>query len=203
MFVTETKRVVMVLLTLTVLTGVVYPLLVTGLGLVLWPSRARGSLIEENGRVAGSELVGQPFDDPGYFWPRPSATAPFPSNPGLSVGSNLSPADPRFAEEVKRRIALLRKSDPGNQAPVPIDLVTASGSGLDPHLSPAAVEFQIPRVARARGMDQATLRRLLAQQTESPDLGFLGASRVNILQLNLALRQEAQKTRPAGEKGIN
>ena len=175
------------LLLLTLLTGLVYPRAVTGLAQLLFPNQANGSLIVRDGKVIGSRLIGQYFDRPEYFWSRPSATAPFPYNAAASAGSNLGPTNPALIEAVKARVAALRAADPGNDSPIPVDLVTASGSGLDPHISPAAALYQAQRVARARSLDEAVVRNLIADHTEERQLRLLGERRVNVLQLNLAL----------------
>lgn len=172
---------------LTVLTGLLYPLAVTGLAQLLFPHQANGSLIVRDRKVIGSELIGQHFDDSKYFWSRPSATSPFPYNAAASSGSNLGPINPALIEAVKARVAALKTADLGNESPVPVDLVTASGSGLDPHISPAAAEHQVKRVARARALSENTVRTLVVQHTDARQLGFLGERRVNVLQLNLAL----------------
>jgi K+-transporting ATPase ATPase C chain len=177
----------MVFFILTILTGVAYPLAVTGIAQLLFPHQANGSLVYKDGKPIGSTLVGQPFDDPKYFWGRPSATAPFPYNASASSGSNLGPSNPALTEAVEMRVAVLKAADPRNEAPVPVDLVTASGSGLDPHISPAAAEYQVRRVARARGKEEAVVRTLAIQHTEGRQLRLLGERRVNVLALNLAL----------------
>jgi K+-transporting ATPase ATPase C chain len=171
----------------TLLTGVIYPLAVTGLAQVIFPTQANGSLIRQDGRIVGSALIGQPFDDPRYFWGRLSATGPFPYNAAASSGSNLGPSNPALVEAVQARIAALKSADPGNTAPPPVDLVTASGSGLDPHISVAAALYQAPRVARARNLDPETVDRLVGEHTEGRQFGILGEPRVNVLRLNLAL----------------
>ena len=173
--------------TLTVLTGVAYPLIMTGIAQVALPHAANGSLTVVNGKTLGSELIGQPFDDPKYFWSRPSATSPFPDNAASSSGSNLGPTNPDLAKAVQGRIDALRAADPSNPAPIPVDLVTASGSGLDPHISPASALYQVPRVAKTRGLAEAQVRALVAQYTEERQWGILGEPRVNVLRLNLAL----------------
>jgi K+-transporting ATPase ATPase C chain len=177
----------LVLLVLTVLTGVVYPLAVTGIAQVLFPSKANGSLIEHGGQAVGSSQVGQSFDEPKYFWSRPSATGPVPYNAGASSGSNQGPLNPALHEAVAGRIEALRAADPGNDQPIPVDLVTASGSGLDPHISPAAAEYQVARVARVRGMSETKVRELIGKHTQGRTFGILGEPRVNVLELNLAL----------------
>lgn len=175
------------LLLLTVLTGLVYPLTVTGLAQVFFQDQANGSLIVREGKAIGSKLIGQQFDNPGYFWSRPSASSPFPYNAAASGGSNLGPSSSVLINAVKARVAALRDADPGNDAPIPVDLVTASGSGLDPHISPAAALYQISRVARARELDETAVRDLVVRYTQGRQLGVLGEPRVNVLLLNLAL----------------
>jgi len=175
------------LLLMTVITGVLYPLAATGLAQLIFPQQASGSLIVRNGKPVGSVLIGQSFTDPKYFWGRPSATAPNAYNAGASSGSNLGPTNPALTEAVKQRIAALRVADPGNQALVPVDLVTASGSGLDPEISPAAAQYQLARVARVRGLDPARVQALVNACTRGRQFGLLGEPRVNVLQLNLAL----------------
>ena len=181
------KEAFLMLVALTLVTGVVYPLLVSGIARAVFPAQAEGSLIERDGKVVGSALIGQPFSDPKYFWSRPSATSPMPYNAGASSGSNQGPLNPALADAVKGRIEALRSADPDNKGPVPIDLVTASGSGLDPHISPAAADYQVARVARVRGIEPARVRALVAEHTAGRQLGFLGEPRVNVLELNLAL----------------
>lgn len=181
---------------LTLLTGIAYPMAVTGLGAVLFPAQRHGSVVTVSGRAVGSTLVGQHFSSPGYFWGRPSATGPTPYNALAGTGSNLGPTNPALAAAVRDRIAALHAADPGNPAPVPVDLVTASGSGLDPHITPAAARYQIRRVARVRGLPEAAVRRLVDAHTEGPALGILGEPRVHVLRLNLAL--DALPTPPRG-----
>jgi len=183
----QLRPAVMVLVLLTLVTGVAYPLLVTGIAQAVFPFQAQGSLVVKEGKVVGSALIGQPFDDPKYFWSRPSATSPFPDNAGSSSGSNLSPTNPDLIKAVQGRVDALRAADPGNTARVPVDLVTASGSGLDPHISPAAALYQVSRVARVRKLDPAAVRQLVERHTEGRSLGLLGEPRVNVLALNLAL----------------
>jgi K+-transporting ATPase ATPase C chain len=178
---------IMLLVVFTVLLGIVYPAAMTGISRVVFPSQASGSLVREGDRVVGSTLIGQPFDDPGYFWGRPSATGPVPYNAAASTGSNQGPLHPALHEAVTARIATLHAADPGNTAPVPIDLVTASGSGLDPHISPAAAYYQAARVARARGASEQRVRALVEESIEGRTLRVLGEPRVNVLLLNLAL----------------
>lgn len=172
---------------LTLVTGVAYPLLVTGVGQTLFPTEAAGSLIQRDGKVVGSVLIGQNFSDPGHFWGRPSATGPYANNASASSGSNQGPLNPALVEAVRARVEALRAADPGNNLPVPVELVTASASGLDPHISPAAAQFQVQRVARIRQMDVGVVRMLVAENTEGPMIGLLGEPVVNVLRLNLAL----------------
>jgi len=183
----QLRPTIVLLASFTLITGVVYPLLVTGVAQTIFPHQANGSLTEKDGRILGSELIGQAFADPKYFWGRLSATGPFPYNAAASSGSNLGPTNPALTEAVQARIDALRAADPGNTASIPVDLVTASGSGLDPHISPAAAKYQAPRVALARGLTEGQVQELIAQYTEGRQLGFLGEPRVNVLQLNLAL----------------
>jgi K+-transporting ATPase ATPase C chain len=175
------------LLVMTVITGVIYPAIVTGVAQLLFTRTANGSVIERDGKPVGSELIGQAFSDPKYFWGRPSATTPFANNSASSSGSNLGPTNPALTDAFKQRIDALRAADPDNHAPVPVDLVTASGSGLDPHISPAAANYQLARVARARGVTPAEVAKLVAEATEGRQFGILGEPRVNVLALNLKL----------------
>ena len=181
---------------LSLLTGLLYPLAVTGLAQVLFPHAANGSMVRLQGQVAGSELIGQSFSQPGHFWGRPSATAPMGYNAAASSGSNLGPSNPALAEAVKARVEALRAADPGNTAPVPVDLVTASASGLDPHISRAAADYQVARVARARGLASERVQELVNAHTEGQMLGFLGEPRVNVLRLNLALGAQSAAAKP-------
>jgi potassium-transporting ATPase KdpC subunit len=174
---------------LTVVTGLAYPAVVTGLAQLLFPGQANGSLIVNDGKAVGSSLIGQPFDDPKYFWGRPSATSPFPNNAGSSGGANQGPTNPDLQKAVQGRIDALKAADPGNSAPIPVDLVTASGSGLDPHISPAAALYQVPRVAKVRNLSEDAVRNLVGVHTEGRQFGILGEPRVNVLALNLALDQ--------------
>jgi len=175
------------LVVISVLTGVAYPLLVTGIAQLAFPVTANGSLIAVGGKTMGSALIGQPFDDPKYFWSRPSATSPQPYNAGASAGSNQGTRNTALADAVTARIKALRDADPGNAAPVPVDLVTASASGLDPHISIAAAAYQAPRVARVRGISIDKVMALVAEHTEGRTLAIIGEPRVNVLELNLAL----------------
>ncbi len=181
------RQSMIMLVVMTVLTGVAYPLLVTGAAQLLFRDAANGSIIERGDKVLGSELIGQPFADPKYFWSRPSATAPSAYNSTASSGSNQGPTNPALTDAVKQRIDALRAADPDNRAPVPVDLVTASGSGLDPHISPAAAQYQVARVAKARGIAEAKVAETVAEATEGRQLGILGEPRVNVLELNLRL----------------
>jgi K+-transporting ATPase ATPase C chain len=175
------------LVVLSVLTGLVYPFVVTGLAQLLWPREANGSLIVQHDRLLGSRLLAQPFTDEKYFWPRPSATTPAPYDGLASGGSNLGPTNPAQIDAVKKNLQALQQSDPSNSLPVPVDLVTASGSGLDPDISPAGAYYQVARVARARGLDPSRVRQLIAEHTDLRQWGLLGEPRVNVLELNLAL----------------
>ena len=170
---------------LTLLTGLVYPAAITAVAQLAFPRAANGSLVERRGVVVGSELIGQPFSAPGHFWSRPSATSPMPDNGDASSGSNLGPLNPALLDAVKARVAALRAADPGNTAPVPVDLVTASASGLDPHISVAAARYQVGRVARATGLSRERVQALVDRRTELPLMGWLGEARVNVLLLNL------------------
>jgi K+-transporting ATPase ATPase C chain len=189
----QLKPAVLMLVWLSLITGIAYPLVVTGIAQLIFPAQANGSLVVRGGKPVGSSLIGQPFDDPKYFWGRLSATAPHAYNAGASSGSNLGPLNPNLHAATKARIDALRAADPGNTAPVPVDLATASGSGLDPHISPAAAFYQVPRVARARGVDPGEVRRLVEQHVEGRQLGILGEPRVNVLRLNLALDGAARR----------
>lgn len=183
----ELRNATVVFLLLTALTGVAYPALVTLVAQTAFPHQASGSLLRADGRVVGSELIGQHFSSPEYFWGRPSATTAVPYNGAASSGSNLGPLNPALASAVQRRVTVLRAADPGNTRPVPVDLVTASASGLDPHISVAAAEYQVPRVARERGLPGERVRALVRAATEGRAFGVLGEPRVNVLKLNLAL----------------
>src|SRR5574341_166354 len=183
----ELRPALLGLVIFTVLTGLLYPLVVTGLARVVFPAQAGGSMIMRDGRPVGSALIGQPFDDPKYFWGRLSATDPYPYNAGASSGSNLGPTSKALREMVTKRVAALRAADPSATGPIPVDLITASGSGLDPHISPAAAEYQVRRIARVRGLSEDVVRRLVRQYAEGRQFGLLGEPRVNALRLNLAL----------------
>ena len=181
---------------LSIVTGLLYPLLVTGISQALFPEQAAGSLIERDGKLIGSRLISQNFTDPKYFWGRPSATSPYLNNATASGGSNLGPLNPALKAAVESRIKALRAADPGNAAPVPVDLVTASASGLDPDISPAAADYQMGRVARARGLAAQTVRAVVVQHTEHRQWGLFGEPRVNVLELNLALDRLRPESRP-------
>ena len=181
------RNALVMLALMTAITGIAYPLAVTGLAQLLFPAQANGSLIEKDGKPVGSSLIGQSFTDPRYFWGRPSATTPQPNNGASSTGSNLGPTNRALTDAARQRIDALRAADPGNTAPVPVDLVTASGSGLDPEISPAAAAYQVPRVARARGLSESQVRAMVAMATTGRQFGMLGEPRVNVLRLNLAL----------------
>lgn len=181
------KPALLMLLMLTLVTGVAYPLLVTGLAQFFFSKQANGSLLYQDSKLVGSELIGQSFDDPKYFWSRLSATGPFPYNAAASSGSNLGPMNPALLNAVQARVQALQQADSSNNQLIPVDLVTASASGLDPHLSPEAAFYQVSRVARARNLEEAAVRRLVEKHIEGRQLGFLGEPRVNVLKLNLAL----------------
>lgn len=181
------RQCVVLFLAMTVLTGVLYPLAATGVAQVMFPGKANGSLVQKGGKTVGSSLIGQAFSEPKYFWGRPSATAPNPDNGASSSGSNQGPTNPALTEAARQRIDALKQADPSNDAAVPVDLVTASGSGLDPEISPAAARYQLARVARARNLPVATVEGLVDAHTESRQFGVLGEPRVNVLELNLAL----------------
>jgi K+-transporting ATPase ATPase C chain len=189
----QIKPAIIVLALLTLISGVIYPLVITAIAQVAFPAQANGSLIVKDGQAIGSSLIGQQFDDPKYFWGRLSAAGTYPYNAfnaealTASSGSNYGPLNPALLEMVQGRINALKAADLNNRQPIPVDLVTASGSGLDPHISPAAAEYQVARVARVRGLDEAAVRQLVAQYTHGRDLGVLGETRVNVLELNLAL----------------
>ena len=190
--VSQIRPALVVLAALTLVTGVAYPLLVTGIAQAAFARQANGSLIVRDGKLVGSRLIGQSFDEPKYFWGRLSATSDangkaLPYNGGSSAGSNLGPTNPALTDEVKGRIDALKAADTGHEAPIPVDLVTSSGSGLDPDISPAAAQYQVHRVAKARGLDDARVQALVQAHTEDRQLGILGEPRVNVLELNLAL----------------
>jgi potassium-transporting ATPase KdpC subunit len=183
----EIRPALLVFAVLTVLTGVIYPAVTTLIGALAFGAQVNGSVIDVGGRAVGSRLIGQPFSGPNYFWSRPSATGPQPYNGAASSGSNQGPINPAFEMAVRDRIAALRAADTGNRTPIPVDLVTASASGLDPHISPAAAAYQVARVARERRVDPETVRALVRSHTEGRTFGVLGEPRVNVLELNLAL----------------
>ncbi len=185
----ELKPALLIFVILTLITGAAYPALVTAIAQLAFKGEANGSLIKRGGKTVGSRLIGQPFSDPKYFWGRASATSPMPYNAGASGGSNQGPLNPALEDAVKARIAALKAADPTQTAPIPVDLVTASGSGLDPHISPAAATYQVARVARVRGLAPEAVQQLVAAHTEGRQLGILGEPRVNVLALNLALDQ--------------
>jgi K+-transporting ATPase ATPase C chain len=184
---TVLRPLLVVFVALSILTGLAYPLAVTGIAKAAFPKQAAGSLVERDGKVVGSTLIGQHFSDPKHFWSRPSATSPGPNNAANSGGSNLGPSNPALVDAVKGRIAALRRADPGNTAPVPVDLVTASASGLDPEISLAAAQYQAARVAMARGLPVERVRALIGEHALGQRLRFLGEPRANVLELNLAL----------------
>jgi K+-transporting ATPase KdpC subunit len=184
---TQFKPALILFALFTLLTGVLYPAFITGVAQLVFPVQANGSLIDGNGQAAGSTLIGQPFDDPKYFWGRLSATSPYPYNAAASSGSNLGPTNPALVSEVQARIDALHAADPENTQPIPVDLVTSSASGLDPDISPAAAYYQAARVARIRGLAESRVRMLVDQFIQGPQFGFLGEARVNVLALNRAL----------------
>lgn len=188
----EIRPAIVIFLVMTILTGILYPFAVTCIGAVAFPSAAAGSLIVKDGKLIGSRLIGQPFDDPKYFWSRPSATGPYGYNAAASSGSNLGPLNDALAKAVQDRVANLKSADPSQQDAPPIDLVTASGSGLDPHISPAAAFYQVGRVAKARNLLPEHVKELVQQHIESRTFGVLGEPRVNVLLLNLALDELTQ-----------
>jgi potassium-transporting ATPase KdpC subunit len=192
---------ILLLLVMTLITGIAYPLVITGIAKLAFADAANGSLITRNGKAVASRLIGQSFSDPKYFWSRPSATAPQPYNGLSSGGSNQGPLNPALTDAVKQRIAALRAADPGNVQAVPVDLVTASASGLDPHISVAGAAYQVGRVARARGLSVAEVQKLLEAHIENATLGFLGAPRVNVVELNLALDAAAAAHPPVNTSG--
>jgi potassium-transporting ATPase KdpC subunit len=187
MFLKHLRITIISLILFTILTGMIYPLAVTGISQLIFPGKANGSLIKKEGKVLGSELIGQPFSDPKYFWSRLSATGPYAYNAGSSSGSNYGPLNPALLDGVKKRVQDLKSADSLNTKPIPVDLVTASGSGLDPHISIAAAIYQASRVARTRGLTEEQVRSMIDQYTDGRSLGFLGEPGVNVLRLNLAL----------------
>ena len=190
MYVRQIKISILSIVVLSLLTGLFYPLVITAITQTFFPHQANGSLIMKDGKSIGSVLIGQPFDDPKYFWGRLSATSPFPYNAAASSGSNYGPLSSALTDAAKARVDALKAADPGNTAPIPVDLVTASASGLDPHISIAAALYQVPRVARARGLSQDQVRALVTQFTEGRQFGILGEPRINVLKLNLALKEK-------------
>ena len=187
------RQAIVLLLLLTAITGIAYPFAVTGIAQLVFPHQANGSLIVRDGKPIGSALIGQSFTDPKYFWGRPSATTPQPYNGTTSGGSNLGPGNPALVDAVEQRIAALRAADPGNDAPVPVDMVSTSGSGLDPDISPAAARYQVNRVARARSLSAREVQALVDRYTRDRQFGVLGEPRVNVLELNLALNKLARR----------
>ena len=183
----QLKTAILLLLIFTVLTGLIYPVLVTGVAQLFFPFQANGSLIKHNNKLSGSALIGQSFTRAEYFWGRPSATTPFPYHAGHSAGSSLGPTSPDFLSTIRTRVTMLQKSDPHKQGAIPVDLVTASGSGLDPEISPFAAQYQVSRIARARGIPEEKILLLIQHLTKNRYLGILGEPRLNVLQLNLAL----------------
>ena len=183
---------VLMMVVMTVLTGVIYPLVITGIAQVIFPVQANGSLIYEGDKLVGAALIGQPFDDPQLFWSRPSATGPFPYNAGASSGSNLGPIEPNLINSFKARVDALKQADPDNPLPIPVDLVTASASGLDPHISPAAAAYQLSRVARTRGLDERVVRELVTAHTTGRTWGLFGEAVVNVVELNLELQRASR-----------
>lgn len=189
MFLKSVRTALVSILLFTVLTGLIYPIFVTGIAQLIFPGKANGSILTKAGKAVGSELIGQAFSSRKYFWSRPSATSPFAYNAGASTGSNYGPLNPALLEATAKRVKELKDADPWNTKPVPVDLVTASGSGLDPHVSVAAALYQLPRVARSRQVSEDQVRSLVDQYTEGRQLGILGEPRVNVLKLNVALDQ--------------
>jgi len=187
MFLKSLRTALISILLFTVITGVIYPLLVTGAAQLIFPGKANGSMLVKGGKAIGSELIGQPFSSPKYFWGRPSATSPFAYNAGASTGSNYGPLNPALLDASRKRVKQLRDADPQNVEPVPVDLVTASGSGLDPHISIAAALYQVPRVARSRNLSEGVVKSFVDRYSEGRQLGVLGEPRVNVLKLNVAL----------------
>lgn len=187
MFKEQIKPAVLIFAILTVITGIAYPLFITGASRILFHAKANGSLIYRDGKAIGSNLIGQQFDDPKYFWGRLSATSPTQYNAASSSGSNIGPANPALIEAVKARIQALRSADPDNKYPIPVDLVTSSASGLDPHISVAAAYYQIPRVARARGMSQKEVMSIVSRHSSSRVSALIGAPVMNVLEVNLEL----------------